>query len=354
MTEVTNKQRYSGIDIIRIISMVMITSIHFICYSHVNSSINDIPHFNKVFIHVLQVFNKDFINLFVLITGFLLCGRSNTSGKIIPLWLNIFVTCQFVSIVLVPIGIELLNWDNVIHSLFPILSGNYWYFVTYFLLMLLTPFINELTSSWDINKYRNIIIFGGLIITIIIGANPFLNTPKFIGPQYSLVWFSYLYIFGGYIKRFGFGPKKLWCIIFFLTTLLGYWLIEKNITVLGKDQMQEYNILPFVSSLSIFVILYDVKIKKYWVNKLIEYIGLSSVYVYIIQENPFCREIFWGWINVDGYLFTPAIFIRWLLALITIFACSCFLNQLYKFLHVSFLYRIEEKIGDVLKTIANK
>lgn len=94
MAEVTNKQRYSGIDIIRILSMVMITSIHFICYSHVNSSINDIPHFNKVFIHVLQVFNKDFINLFVMISGYLLCTKTDTLKRIIPLWMKVFVSCQ--------------------------------------------------------------------------------------------------------------------------------------------------------------------------------------------------------------------------------------------------------------------
>lgn len=119
-----------------------------------------------------------------------------------------------VSITIITFCPGLLNVDRIIHSAAPILSGNYWYFCTYILLLTCATPINKLVSSWGRRRFRTILICGGAIITVLLGLNPYIITSKYIGPQYSLVWFVFVYLLGAYIRLYGIGGTRcLWALL---------------------------------------------------------------------------------------------------------------------------------------------
>lgn len=115
--------------------------------------------------------------------------------------------------------------------------------------------------------------------------------------------------------------------------------------LIGKDVVTEYSLLPLLSSLSIFAMLYGVKLRDSLSSTLLKIAGDSCLFVYIIQENPFGREFFWSFIGVNNYLYSSNLIFRWLLSLIFMFGGSYIMYLIYNYLHRKILASVEERIS---------
>ena len=78
-----DKERASGIELFRIISMLLIVAHHYV----VNSGIQDLMYenplsANSIFLFLFGAWGKTGINCFVLITGYFMCKSKITSKKL--------------------------------------------------------------------------------------------------------------------------------------------------------------------------------------------------------------------------------------------------------------------------------
>ena len=71
----------------------------------------------------------------------------------------VYVSSTIVSLLTIAIIPSCVSASTLVHGAFPILSNNYWYFYTYFLLLLLMPLLNGVARNavW----LKNVTIMGG-------------------------------------------------------------------------------------------------------------------------------------------------------------------------------------------------
>ncbi|MBR4173172.1 MAG: acyltransferase, partial [Clostridia bacterium] len=201
----TKKVRQSNIELLRIIAMLLIVAHHFSLYgSFPTDSMSGI---NQIYIDFLAIGGKIGNNIFILISGyFLVTEKSHKWNKIIMLWLHMF-TYSFGIFLLVNVfdlsyvnshlslsfSTSGLNKTELIECLFPVASGQWWFASTYFVLMLLSPFVNKVLTNMKRQEYKNML----LIVLIIWCIVPSFTARAVTYGGSHLSWFISAYAIGG-------------------------------------------------------------------------------------------------------------------------------------------------------------
>ena len=79
----------------------------------------------------------------------------------------------------------------------PLLSGRYWFYNTYFVLILLSPFINKLIVALSKDEFKKLLLIFFVLWVLI----PFVHGLKAIEMS-NLGWFVFLYLIAAYIRFF--------------------------------------------------------------------------------------------------------------------------------------------------------
>ena len=338
------QQRVIGLDILRIIAMTLITGIHFICYSGVRTYISDVPFYNQMFIDFLDTFDQNWITLFLLISGYFMCKKNATVDKAISLWINVV----FVSII-IAIPCILMFWENpigggnLIQTVFPVLTRNYWYIGGYLLLLLITPLLNTYSSNANKISFRNLLISISIIYTFL-HINKYTTPEYYLGAGTSLLHFAYVFLLGSYLRLYPFVFHK-WkvFVVFCISTLAMYTLKLSEIDVVEQwGLLDNMAILPLVWSVSLFCLMLNVHTHSE--TKRLTTVSSSSLTVYLVQENACLREVFWKWIDGDGFAYSPLYILRWVEAVIILWIISIFVNKLYDILKGPIFVPVEQTI----------
>ena len=207
--------RNNSIDLLRIFTMTLVTCIHFLCYNELWVN-NDMPTYNRVFCDVLITLTYCFVNIFVLMSGYLLGTKSFDVRRILNTWSLVWVTCMIAAIGALCINPVEFSINGALRSAFPVLTASYWYIVTYFFLLLVAPLINKILDSYDENRIRKTLVLIGFVVLVFMNFNPLVNTTTFLGSDSSLLWFCYMYAIGSNIRRNG---MKHWNLIRILGVL---------------------------------------------------------------------------------------------------------------------------------------
>lgn len=342
------QQRVIGLELIRIIAMVLITGIHFICYSNVHCYVDDMPIYNRLFISFFDTFAQNWITLFLLISGYFMCQKNATINKATRLWINVI----FVSII-VAIPCIVMYWKNpigvgnLIQTVFPVLTRNYWYIGGYLLLLLLTPLLNAYSTNASRRSMFNLLITITIIYTLL-HINKYTTPEYFLGAGTSVFHFAFVYLLGSYLRLHPVRYSKLKLgTILLITTVLMY-----TLKLSGAEKVAQWgllsntSIIPLVWSVSLFCIMLNVQINSD--TKYLTTISSASLSVYLVQENACFREIFWKWIDADKYAYSPIYIIRWIEAIIILWIISIIVNKLYNMLKQPIFTPIEQIIVNTI------
>lgn len=284
------QDRLSNFELLRILAMFGIT-IHHFCV-HGNFVLPSLYHFNTILIQVCASFGKLGVNLFILITGYFMI-KSNFKIKS---FLKLFFEVLFYSLSIL-IVFKIFHIDTIIDwhintYLYPIGGGAYWFFTTYMVLYILSPFINILLKNLD--KYKHFFLIVLLITLWSILPNLIANVDYCFS---ALGWFITLYIIAAYIRLY---PQKIFdnqkqnilivCASFLIVVLFFF----------IADFRHKYPLIPFISTMnSIVMLVASVSILlcfKNWkikYNKGINWVAASVFSVYLISDNNFVRPFLW-------------------------------------------------------------
>ncbi len=156
---------------------------------------------------LLNSFSLPAVNCFVLISGYYLCTHGPRLGKILALWVQVFTYSLgiYLALCAIPGSGTVFSLKELLRHALPMLSNQYWFFKYYLLLILLSPILNHLLLTLDRKSCKRTLLGLLLIFSAMPSINIFGDT--FGAAQgYSLIWFSLLYLMGGYLKKFP--PKK--------------------------------------------------------------------------------------------------------------------------------------------------
>ncbi len=333
-------KRLYGLDLLKIFSILLITAIHFIWYPKV-FNIPDITVTNRLFLSFIDALSTSAINCFFLITGYFLCEKKTFVKNAISLWGKTYFT-SLVAIVLGSIFFGLPSLYNLTMSLFPLLSGRYWFIITYMLLLALAPMLNATMQRLNKASHLRICVFGCFLLCFLFIANPKIDSALYIGSDWGIVGACFLYFCAGYIRKYNLHMPKS-CTLFISLTItclltamrfFDFQMPYVNINISNSN----YAILPFILSLSFFLFFLDVKVRKCF-HKFITTASSCSFFVYILQEHHLIRTGFWKCMDVPQHLSSNTLIFHFFFALFVLWPVAWLLDTVYqKFIHKHVLH----------------
>ena len=146
--------RHSGLECLRIISIILIVSMHILGNTFHTSNL-----LNKEFILFVNTLGNTGVTLFILISGYF--GIRFNTHK----FFKMLVVVWFYSIVSYLIETIWLHtphtWTGLASSLIPILSKKYWFMTCYVVLYCFSPYLNRLVQNLSQKSYEQLLLLWG-------------------------------------------------------------------------------------------------------------------------------------------------------------------------------------------------
>ena len=329
-------EKLSSIELIRIIAMLMIIIGHLIGHTHF---IDNIPNrtINYFLISMLQVICYPATNIYVLISGYLLCEKTYKTKRVATIWLHVFLY-SMIGFGLGAVILKQFSFSSLLKALLPISGDQYWFARVYFGLYLLMPFLNLLVDKMNKRKHELCLMICTIIFSLWRSFIPFAATLNPEGGN-SIIWFIVLYLFGAYVRRYGKECKKprthpvlyaLLFIAFAYCTRIFIELLSNKIGLGGKGTslFTEFTSFPMLFSAMCILLWEDKKkhIKK--AEKAISWVASSTFSVYLIHENVYIKRIFYPKIDIPVIANTPYAALLIIMAAIIIFTVCVFIDKI--------------------------
>ncbi len=334
--------RHTGIELLRIISMLMVLSLHFFMKGNYNSSETEIVNVESWFVICLSIVA---VNCYVLISGYFLSTKPFQLRRITNTYVQVWFYSVVIFICFVVFGVVDFSIGGTANAIMPFVFENYWFVNVYILLLLISPLLNSAINSMDKRKFKLVLVvlvtLFCIINTIIKPLNPFDKTKGF-----GLVWFIVLYVTAAYIRRFykPSGKSLKFFLLYLVTAILNFfwhYLFINSSEFYWNTMVVDYNnILVYFGAVFLFLTFININFKNLYIRKIILLLSPLTFAVYLIHENPLLSELLWNTINLESYCVNNFAFIFFAFGIILlIFICCClieFLRQkIFKLLHIN-------------------
>lgn len=332
-----NSVRQSNVELLRIIAMVMIVGHHFAVHGWEGGFPYPSISVNRLWIQFIQMGGKIGVNVFVLISGyFLIVAPKIKISKVIKFWLQIAFYSFIIFALFVGTGIKPFGIIELVKHIFPVIMDQWWFASTYFVLYLLSPYINILLKNLNRRQY---------IIFLVLLGGCWCVIPTFTAQNFqsnSLAWFVYLYAIAGYIKLFGLKKNvtsKKWILLAIFFAFLTYLsvvmfdLLGMKVVFFGKHATFFYNMQSFpmlVISVSLFLGFRALNIDC---NKFVNTISAATFGVYLIHDDPYVRDFLWSRVVKTTSYTTSKILILYSLIVTALVFVVCTMIELLR-IHV--------------------
>lgn len=347
--KIMEEQRNYGVDLLRIVSMLMIVGLHVIGHGGVLDATH-VAYVKYGTAWLLEIAFYCAVNCFAIISGYVGVKGSFKIKNIILLWCQVAFYSVMITVVFTIAGRE-LDIRQLVQSFFPVLSYQYWYFTAYFALFFLMPLIN----LFVLNLEKQALVFFSLVFLALFSVLPTF-TPLDIfctASGYSVIWLMVMYFIGACIRIVEPEDIKLSKCIFGYNILitvtaavkLGFLLIDRRDI---SNTLVSYT-SPTMAGCAIllFLLCYRLKIS----SKLIKWIKLFSPLsfgVYLIHSHPLVFEKLLK--NRFAVYAQKNVFMMVLSIIATIFAIY-FLCSLLEWLRIRFfsllrVWKIAERIQE--------
>lgn len=302
-----NNNRVVSIDVLRSLSMFFVVVSHYIYHGiKPRAELHGLYSFdtlagggNFLSMNALYIMSCVAVNCFVMISGYFLIEKMSYRWKgILKIWVETFfysVSFLFLSMIL---GRQIVANDIII-SFLPIWGQRYWFMTFYIGLMLLAPLLSRAVVNLSEKQYM-------LVLLLLFILNFQYLYGGIFGGFASLMWFSFLFLVGGFIKKYGCHPKiiknkgRLLIGMWGVLTLMAFVI---NILKGGQTTLvsTSYHGPIFFLSLSVFIFFASTDMH----GRLVSFLSKMAPYtlaVYLIHANSFWGERLWD-------LFIPNTFV---------------------------------------------
>lgn len=352
--EISKPTRDYGIDLFRIISMLLIIMIHILNLggvyygTPVNSS-------NNILVCFLYGIAAPCVECFGIISGFVGYSSKHKFTNIIMLWIQIVIYVWIGNLIWIifqgPLPQELL-WQ----SIFPFFDKYNWFYSAYFGLFILSPFLKAGIEKMGF-KANTITL---ITLFLMLSFAPVFFGEKFgQGSGYSVIWLCFCYIMGAYIKKYyeKFKAIKTWVllIIYFACVLLItiFLCLERSNSLLVKPaiSLSGYN-SPFCCIQAMTLLILFSRVKPNKTVSLIKLLTPLVFGVFLVHTNAYIWEYVlpnaFKWIcNLNPILFMLAM-IACTFGIFIVSAAIDFIRQ-YAFNKIELkqkIYSLEKRVLD--------
>lgn len=278
-------ERKMGVELLRIVSIFLIICVHLLNASGFKANSKSL--LETRLLGFLDTIFATSVNIFVLISGFFSVKGKFKPKKLLNLWLVVvfYELLSFFGNLL--IEVSSFNFIGLIKCFFPLFSNSYWFFSMYFILYLCSPFLNKILSNSSFVELLFLVV-GIFLLVIFCGVSDLDKNIK-LEWGYNLFWFICLYIISGFLRLHT--PKlKLifWILLYLLFTMLNYLSFFSSgifsILRLGAETCEQYtSFWVLCSSVSMFMIFYNINFKSKFIRKTISLISSTVFSIYLFD-----------------------------------------------------------------------
>ena len=353
-----------GIDLLRIVLMLLVVSGHLLVHTGVRMEVEYLSA-KWILTWGYQSVIVCAVNCFVLITGYF----SSTGGgirvrKIVHLYGEVLLYSLLTYIALVAFGKVQLSLTALVRSVFPFFGGQYWFFSSFLLLLLLVPFVNYALVSISDRALKILVA----IITIVFYVAPIFSivfTDFDPTEGMGIIGFVTLYIIGYALKRLSVKLSKLKCVIalsancgviFFSKIVLEY-IVNKMQINAGSGLFYHYNtVFQLINAVLLLLLFMQINVKGR-AAKVISYVSTSVFGIYLMHEHPAIRPVIWNQ-ELKSYLL-GASFVEYacvaLLLPVVVFAVCLVIDKVRYYLgRLIAKTAFAAKLGSALVSLENK
>ena len=291
-------QRDYGIDLLRIISMLMVPIVHVIGQGGIlGTAVPFSIQYESAW--MLMSFVLVAVNCFILITGYVYYGKETKYYRLATLWIevlfySILILLLFYFMFPTEFGFEDV-WKNIIPTFYT--KGQfsrYWFFTAYVGMFLISPFVNIALKYFD--KKQDLAAFLSLFIIFSLLPTILNQDMAFnLNEGYSVLWFVVLYYTGGLLHKYEIFKKlksNKWLLIYIVCSLIS-WSIIYILESLGLIEtgfgLYSFNCylspLYFIGGIALFCVFKNVNITKSSAISLIKFFTPVCFGVYLIHDN---------------------------------------------------------------------
>lgn len=305
------KKRQSGIELLRIILLIQIVFLHISEYGGYCDSSFELGGRQKLLYLAQWLMCRCPVPLLFTLSGYFSVEKKLEIKNTLKKGLHVNNTMLFYSISITAFciiagiagwnieGLPVIDGFDIGRAFFPFFNRTWFFMTNYLLVMFLSPYLNMLLSQLDKKQYG--LLTGALFfvftiwtnLTRIENANEIFALGHVVVNEAgkSLYMAVFLYILGGYVKKFV--REKQGIDILPLFGFFALWLLNLMLTyhVEWYEELYKRSDNPIVIIQCVLLILFFRSLN--FSSKIVNNIARGNIAVYLIHENSLMRGIIW-------------------------------------------------------------
>jgi surface polysaccharide O-acyltransferase-like enzyme len=298
------KTRNSSIELLRILCIFGIIFMHTIAFGG-----KEIAEYNRY----IQIFINCFTNLgvtcFMLISGYY--GIMYKLERLISIDLMMIFYSVLHIVIRLVLHVE-TGVTDMVSAVFPVISNLYWYMTAYFIIALLSPWLNQIPERLSRESMRRIL---ALFIFLFSAVPTFLHFDILRTEGKNVVYMAMVYLIGRYLRLYGRkstgegrSPYRISRLVLLLCANIA---VTEVLEQLLYRTTRYYSI--FYRDCSIFtlfssVLLFTIFRNLYFENRAINRIASCVLAVYVFSYG--FQRLVYLLIPLEEYAFSPLFFPR--------------------------------------------
>lgn len=305
------EKRHTGIELLRIVAMLMIVTLHFLTYSGNLLTPGTETTVTGVLGTMLENLCIGAVNAYVFISGYYSKGNSFKTGKVLRFVCQVWFYSMLPLVCMAlgcGIGVE-EGIYGILPYVFPFGTEHYWFATSFLVLMLLMPFLNQAVEALPQRTFRTALLFMLILLSGIKSVLPVSFATDRYG--YDTVWFIFVYLLAAYAARYDTQGIFRWirekrsnaALVFCLSAAVGM-AIQFTMKDLGtllpglKGTSEYYFTVPYhyntltvlSAAVGLFYLFQSFTFKEGRTAGVIRLLGSLSFGIYLLHEHMDIRD----------------------------------------------------------------
>ena len=329
--------RSISIDLLRIISMIMVVSLHSMNHGGLieKSLIPGTP--NYFLCNILYALCHVAVNCFVMITGYFQCTSTFKLKKLIGVWGSAVFYSGVMYLILCAASLASFSVTGFIKQLMVLTLDQYWFITAYLFLYMVSPFLNCAIRA--MNRKLHLMCCCTLLFLFSFLHNLiYISDFGDVAGGYSFLWFCILYMTAAYFRLYvpdTVKIQKFMLPLYFLFSMCicGERFVAYYITpylfggVRLTSLFYSYNsVMCVAATLCLFQFFRGLSLSSPAVHKTVSLFAPLTVAVYLIHDNNGIRMILWELLKPSAYFDRPWLVLYLLLCIVSIFILCCLIE----------------------------
>lgn len=358
------KQRDNGLDLLRIICMLMVVTLHF--YGH-SSLIGEhlVPGTLNWFLgNLIYPFTLVAVDCFVLLSGYFQCTTRFKLKRVVSVWAQVAVysVALYIAVKLLFGG---LSFSALVKSALPVITDQYWFVTAYLLMYMVSPFLNSMIAA--MGKRLHFLCCCVLLGIFSVAHNlAYIYDFGDVNGGYTFLWFCILYIVAAYIRLYVpvEAKHRRWGLLIHGLCALGIGISRfvahySTTWLLGAPMLTSFfysynSILVVPASIGLFMAMRTVKVEGK-AAKVVGFFAPLAFGVYLIHDHPAVRPALWSILKPYAFAQSPWMVPYALVCVVGIFLVCCLVEWVRRWAFRVFgVSAALDKISDRIQAWASK